>query len=284
MTIRFVEDSDEQRRFGVTFRVFDDGVGFRYVFDDESMGETVRIADELTEFNFASDGTAWWIPAGEWNRYEYLYEETDISAVGTVLTPATFRLEDGTHVAIHEAALVDFAGMWVKRVTGTNFRATLTPTGTSAARAVRDTPFATPWRTLRIADDAGGLAMSDIDLNLNEPNKIADIQDCFTPHKYVGIWWSLHLNEESWGQVTEGLTDFEDRPHGATTENTKRYIDFAAENGFAGVLVEGWNIGWDGNWFFNGSLFDFTEAYPDYDFEEVARYAAQKGGRHRRSS
>ncbi|WP_260483441.1 glycoside hydrolase family 97 protein [Sphingomicrobium flavum] len=268
MTVRFEEDSDARRRFAVTFRIFDDGVGFRYVFDDASMGETVRIAEELTEFNLAEDGTAWWIPAGEWNRYEYLYEETPISGVSMVHTPFTARMAGGTHVAIHEAALVDFAGMWLKRTTGTKFRATLAPTGSGGARAVRDAPFATPWRTIRISDTAAGLAMSDIELNLNEPNKLADIGDWFTPHKYVGVWWSLHLDEESWGSGEK---------HGATTPNVKRYIDFAAEHGFAGVLVEGWNLGWDGNWFFNGSLFSFTEAYPAYDFEELARYAAEKG-------
>ncbi|MCM8556213.1 glycoside hydrolase family 97 protein [Sphingomicrobium sediminis] len=279
LTVRFTEESDDARKFAVTFRVFDDGVGFRYEFDDTSLGETLRVADELTEFNFAEDGTAWWIPAGEWNRYEYLYQETPISAVSFVHTPFTVRMENGTHVAIHEAQLVDYAGMWVKRTTGTNFRATLAPTGSTAARAVRDLPFATPWRTLRISRDAGGLYESDIDLNLNDPNRIADIGDWFTPHKYVGIWWSLHLNEESWGANLGSASDgsFTTAPHGATTENTKRYIDFAAENGFDGVLVEGWNIGWDGNWFFNGSLFSFTEAYDDYDFEEIARYAAEKG-------
>ena len=141
LTVRFEEESDEKRRFGVTFRVFDDAVAFRYVFDDRSMGETLRVADELTEFNLAQDGTAWWIPGGEWNRYEYLYEETPIDAVSMAHTPITFRMDDGTHVAIHEAALVDFAGMWIKRTTGTNFRATLAPTGSGAARAERDLSF-----------------------------------------------------------------------------------------------------------------------------------------------
>lgn len=278
LTVRFEEDSDEKRRFGVTFRVFDDGVGFRYLFDDTSVGETLRVADELTEFNLAQDGTAWWIPGGEWNRYEYLYEKTPISGVSMAHTPLTFRMENGTHVAIHEAALVDFAGIWVKRTTGTNFRVTLTPTGSTAARAVRDIPFATPWRTIRVSDDAAGLAMSDIELNLNEPNKLGDVS-WFKPHKYVGVWWSLHLDEESWGLNSGSGSDasFTAKKHGATTENVKRYIDFAAEHGFEGVLVEGWNIGWDGNWFFNGKLFSFTESYPDYDFAELARYAAEKG-------
>lgn len=267
LTVRFEEDSETHRRFGVTFRVFDDAVAFRYVFDDKSMGETLRVADELTEFNLAQNGIAWWIPGGEWNRYEYLYEETPIDGVSLAHTPLTFRLENGTHVAIHEAALVDFAGMWVKRTTGTHFRATLAPTGSSAARATREVPFATPWRTIRVSDDAAGLAESLVELNLNEPNKLGDVS-WFKPHKYVGVWWSLHVDEESWGAGPK---------HGANTANVKRYIDFAAENGFEGVLVEGWNIGWDGNWFFNGSEFSFTEAYPDYDFAELARYAAEKG-------
>ena len=267
LMVRFEEATDEKRQFSVVFRVFDDGVGFRYLFDSRSVGDELKIADELTEFNVAQEGSAWWIPGGEWNRYEYLYEETPIGAVSLAHTPLTFRLQSGTHLAIHEAALVDFAGMWVKRTTGTNFRATLAPTGASPARAVRAVPFATPWRTLRISKDAAGLAMSDIELNLNEPNKLGDVS-WFKPHKYVGIWWSLHLDEESWGSGPK---------HGATTENTKRYIDFAAEHGFEGVLVEGWNIGWDGNWYFNGSLFSFTQSYPDYDFAELARYARQKG-------
>ena len=268
LTATFVEESEAARSFAVTFKVFDDGVAFRYHFSDPSLGETIRIADELTEFNFASDGTAWWIPAGEWNRYEYLYETTPISGASMVHTPFTVRLEGGTHIALHEAALVDFAGMWVKRTTGTNFRATLAPTGSTAARVERPNGFSTPWRTLLISDDAAGLANSDMILNLNEPSKLADISDWFTPHKYVGVWWSLHLDEESWGSGPK---------HGANTANVKRYIDFAAEHGFDGVLVEGWNIGWDGNWFFNGAEFSFTETYPDYDFEELARYAAEKG-------
>ncbi|MXO49248.1 glycoside hydrolase family 97 protein [Erythrobacter vulgaris] len=267
LTVRFEEGSEERRRFGVTFRVFDDAVAFRYVFDDGSMGKTLRVAEELTEFNLAQNGTAWWIPGGEWNRYEYLYEETQIDAVSLAHTPLTFRLDSGTHVAIHEAALLDFAGMWVKRTTGTNFRATLAPTGSGAARAVRDLPFMTPWRTIRVAEDASGLAESLVELNLNEPNKLGDVS-WFKPHKYVGVWWSLHLNEESWGSGPK---------HGATTENVKRYIDFAAEHGFGGVLVEGWNIGWDGDWFFNGAEFSFTESYSDYDFAELASYAAEKG-------
>ena len=133
----------------------------------------------------------------------------------------------------------------------------------------RTAPFHTPWRTLQITDSAGGLVESSLILNLNEPNKLGDVS-WFKPHKYVGVWWSLHLDTESWGTGAR---------HGATTANTRRYIDFAAEHGFRGVLVEGWNAGWDGDWFANGWGFDFARATPDYDIEALAAYAKSRGVR-----
>jgi alpha-glucosidase len=131
----------------------------------------------------------------------------------------------------------------------------------------RTAPFTTPWRTLQIADSAGGLYMSNLILNLNEPNKLGDVS-WFKPAKYVGIWWEMHLGISTWASGPK---------HGATTANAKRYIDFAAKNGFRGVLVEGWNEGWDGDWFANGETFSFTRAYPDFDIEAVAAYAKRKG-------
>ncbi len=144
-------------------------------------------------------------------------------------------------------------------------RASLTPG--SPANVVRRVPFATPWRTIQIADHAGGLVESNLILNLNEPNKLGDVS-WFKPSKYVGVWWSLHLDQESWATGPK---------HGATTANTKRYIDFAAKYGFRGVLVEGWNPGWDGDWFANGWDFDFRKPVPDYDLEGLAAYAKSKG-------
>jgi alpha-glucosidase len=132
---------------------------------------------------------------------------------------------------------------------------------------VRPTPFATPWRTIQVADRAGGLVESNLILNLNEPNKLGDVS-WFKPSKYVGVWWSLHLDEQTWGTGPK---------HGATTQNTERYIDFAAKYGFRGVLVEGWNVGWDGDWFANGWNFDFSKPTPDYDLEGLAAYAKAKG-------
>ncbi len=256
------------RELIVVFRVFDDGVGFRYEFPEQAALRAVNITDELTEFALVDAATAWWIPAGEWNRYEYLYNTTRADAVGQAHTPATFRLGSGLHVAVHEAALVDYSAMWLRRVEGTRFKAMLSPAA-QGARVKRTAPFVTPWRTLQIAERAPGLYMSDLILNLNEPNVLGDVS-WVKPHKYVGIWWSLHLDTETWGSGPK---------HGATTANARRYIDFAAANGFGSVLIEGWNRGWDADWFANGDSFSFTEPYPDFDLPAVAAYARSKGVR-----
>ncbi|MCW4453857.1 glycoside hydrolase family 97 protein [Flavobacterium sp. MXW15] len=259
-------EKGRDRRFDVVFRVYDDGVGFRYEFPEQKAMDEARIRAELTEFALARPATAWWIPAFEWNREEYLYQRTPLSQVGTAQTPITLRTDGGLHVSIHEAALVDYAGMNLAKGDGDVLRAALTP-GSGEAAVVRKLPFATPWRTLQIGERAGDLVESSLVLNLNEPNAIGDVS-WFTPAKYVGVWWSLHLETETWGSGPK---------HGATTANTRRYIDFAADNGFRGVLVEGWNPGWDGDWFANGWGFDFTRPTPDFDLEGLAKYAAGKG-------
>jgi alpha-glucosidase len=261
----FVEKDHDRRRFDMVFRVFDDGVGFRYDIPAQPKLVEAQIVQELTEFAIARPATAWWIPAFEWNREEYLYHRTPLSAVAVAQTPITLRTDDGVHVSIHEAALVDYAGMNLMRGDTGALRAALTPG--NPAPVVRTTPFATPWRTIQIADRAGGLVESNLILNLNEPNKLGDTS-WFKPHKYVGVWWSLHLDKETWATGPR---------HGATTANTRRYIDFAAEHGFRGVLVEGWNVGWDGDWFANGWGFDFRKPTPDYDLQGLAAYAKSKG-------
>ena len=262
-----MRDKDD-RALVVVFKVFDDGVGFRYEFPDQPKLRQVNIEEELTEFDIAEPATAWWIPGGEWNRYEYLYNRTPLAELSQAHTPVTLKLAGGTHVAIHEAALVDYAGMWLRRVGGQRLKAVLSPS--SAGPPVsRTAPFTTPWRTLQIADDAAGLYRSKLVLNLNEPNKLGDVS-WVTPYKYVGIWWEMHLGTKTWASGPK---------HGATTAETKRYIDFAAANGFRGVLVEGWNKGWDGDWFARGDEFSFTEPYPDFDIEALAAYAKKKGVR-----
>jgi alpha-glucosidase len=267
LRVRLRETRSPFRALDVLFRLYDDGLGFRYEFPDQPALTQVNIADELTEFAVAEPATAWWIPAGEWNRYEYLYERTAASEVGQAHTPMTLRTDSGVHVALHEAALVDYSGMWLRRVTGQRFKATLAPAA-EGPRVRRTAPFATPWRTIQVADRAGGLYESNLVLNLNEPNALGDIS-WFVPAKYVGVWWSLQLGTETWGS---GPT------HGATTANVKRYIDFAAANGFRGVLVEGWNTGWDREWYFaDRTGFSFTKAHPDFDLEAVSAYARERG-------
>ncbi|WP_100259427.1 glycoside hydrolase family 97 protein [Qipengyuania seohaensis] len=268
LALTFRQRDEDAREITVRMRVFDDGLGFRVEFPETERQPVYRIAEELTEFNIAADGTAWSIPAGDWNRYEYLYSKTPVSALSTVHTPVTMVLDNGLHLSFHEAALIDYSGMWLRRIDDTRFRAQLAPSP-RGPKVIREGAFTTPWRTIQIAGGPKGLFESNIILNLNEPNKLGDVS-WFTPHKYIGIWWEMHLDDSSWASGEK---------HGATTANAKRHIDFAAENGFRGVLIEGWNLGWDGTWFGNGREFDFTTAYPDFDIVEVARYAREKGVR-----
>jgi len=268
LRVRFQESSGLMRQMDVVFRLYDDGVGFRYEFPDQPNLKQANIADELTEFAFAQDGTAWWKPAFLWNREEYLYNKTPLSAVGTADTPVTIKLADGTHVALHEAALVDYSGMAVSRGEGTTLRATLTP-GAGKPKVTKTGAWFTPWRTLIIADNATGLYMSHLMLNLNEPNKLGDIS-WFKPGKFAGVWWNMIKGNWSWARGPK---------HGATNENVKKYIDFAAASGIHDVLVEGWNVGWDGDWFGNGNDMDFAQPTVDFDADMLAAYGKKKGVR-----
>lgn len=267
MTVRLREKKDLQREMDVTFRIFDDGIGFRYTLPAQPNMKRVNIADELTEFAFAEPGTAWWKPAYLWNREEYLYNKTSLDAVGTAQTVMTVKLASGTHVAVHEAALIDYAAMNLRREQGNVFIASLTP-GSAAPKVSRDAGFSTPWRTLAIADDAAGLyAASRMTLNLNEPNKLGDVS-WIKPGKFVGVWWNMITGKWTWSRGPK---------HGATTAHVKEYIDFAAANGIPGVLVEGWNVGWDGDWFGNGKDMNFDQPTEDFDAAELQRYAKAKG-------
>jgi alpha-glucosidase len=263
-----VSQKKNGRKMSLVFRVFDDGVGFRYEFAHQRASETTRIADELTEFNVAPAATAWWQQAGEIWALEYPIQKTPLREVGMANTPLTVRTADGTHIAFHEAALVDYASMWLRRVEGQKLRAHLAPSALGAP-VTRTGNFHTPWRSMQIADTAAGLYMSDLVLNLNEPNVLGDVS-WVKPSKFVGVWWEMHLNRSSWGSGAR---------HGATTANTRRYIDFAAKHGLRGVLVEGWNLGWDGDWPGSGADFSFTKPYPDFDLEGLAGYAKEQGVR-----
>ena len=268
LQVHLKESKGLGRVFTVTFRIYDDGVGFRYEFSDQPNMHHANIAEELTEFAFAQDGTAWWKPAFLWNREEYLYNKTALSSLGTADTPVSIKLADGTHVALHEAALVDYSGMTVARTEGTTLRAQLTP-GAGTPKVVKHGAWTTPWRTLIIADDAPGLYMSHLMLNLNEPNKLGDMS-WFKPGKFVGVWWNMIKGEWTWARGPR---------HGATNEHVKQYIDFAAAQGIPSVLVEGWNVGWDGDWFGNGNDMDFAKPVEDFDAAMLAAYARKKGVR-----
>jgi alpha-glucosidase len=269
VALTFQERDKLKRTMRVRFRVFDNAVAFRYELPEQPNLPTANIVEELTQFRVLGQGRAWWAPAYESNREEYLYNDTPITGIGTAQTPLTIRREDGLHVSIHEAALVDYSGMNIAHVQDGLLKADLTPSS-SGPKVVRDTPFETPWRVILIAPDAPALYHANtVFLNLNEPNKLGDVS-WVRPRKYVGVWWGMHLDTQSWGTGPK---------HGATTAYTRKMIDFAAKHGFGGVLVEGWNVGWDGDWFATGDEFSFTKATPDFDIEGLAAYGLRKGVR-----
>ena len=255
------------RRLNLRFRVFDDGIGFRYEVPEQDSYSRVTLVEEITEFRVSRDVRAFSQPADGELRYEHLYSESPVGVLDRVSTPLTLRLDSGTHVAIHEAALVNYPAFSLEFDVESILRTYLRPSS-EGHRAVIDVPFVTPWRTVQIADTAVGLVNSSLILNLNEPS-VLDDTSWIEPGKYVGIWWQMHLGQKTWG---------EGERHGATTSEARRYIDFAAEHGFDGVLIEGWNRGWDGDWVKN-SQFSFTEPYPDFDIDAVAAYAAERGVR-----
>ena len=221
--------------------------------------------DELTEFNLANDGQAWWIPGYQPERYEYLFTKSPVNSLDTVHTPLTIESDKNLYLSIHEARLVDFPSMTLVQTEGNHLKTDLVPWA-DGDRVKTDGAFTSPWRTLQIAEKPGDLITSYLILNLNDENVLSDVS-WIQPHKYLGIWWGMHIGTMTWGSGPR---------HGATTENTKRYIDFAAANGLGGVLVEGWNTGWDGDWIQNRNAFSFTETYPDYDLPALAAYASEK--------
>ena len=271
LKLSVAETASPNRRFAVVFRLFNDGVGFRYeVPEQPNLGE-FAITEELTEFALANDARTWWIPSNRprLDRSEMLYSSSPVSVVDSVQTPVTMETRDGsTFIVIHEANLVDYARMNLRgsRMENRTLRAALAPYADGIKVRGR-TPFVTPWRTLQLADRAVDLVPSVLGLNLN-PASVLQNSSWIRPMKYVGIWWGMHIGTMTWSSGPK---------HGATTANTKRYIDFAAANGIGGVLVEGWNLGWDGDWIANRNAFSFTQPYPDYDLRGLAAYARQKG-------
>ena len=270
------------------FRLFNDGLGFRYEYKVTDI-DRIILTDELTSFNIKENGTSWSIPAS-FETYELLYRTLPINEVDNANTPFTFKTENGIYASIHEAALTDFPEMTLRicqtndkgqmakdfventkvqsstaLVQSSEFRTQLAPYPDGTKAIFENDNFITPWRTIQIADKAVGLINSSLILNLNEPCVLEGDLSWIRPMKYVGIWWSMHLGIESWC--------IDDR-HGATTENAKKYIDFASRNNIDAVLFEGWNEGWE-SWGARQD-FNFTKPYADFDIDEIMRYAKER--------
>jgi alpha-glucosidase len=251
-----------QRSLDLIFRVFNDGIGFRYGFPRQNNLDSLIISDEETEFNMTAMHNAWWIPVHSENSfYESLYRHTPLNKIDTANTPITIETKDGPYIAIHEANLTDYASMTLLRMDSTRFKCDLVP-WSNGDKVYGKTPFLTPWRTLIIAEKPGDLITSYLMLNLNEPCRISDIT-WIKPEKFIGIWWGMHQGIYTWNMGPK---------HGATTENTIRYIDFASENSIKGVLVEGWNRGWEHN-----EVQNYLKPSPDFDIDSLCLYAKSKG-------
>ncbi|ATV32718.1 alpha-glucosidase [Prevotella intermedia] len=294
------------RKIMVRFRVYDDGVGFRYEFPQQKELNYFVIKEEHTQFAMAGDHKAWWLP-GDYDTQEQETQESKLSEIRSrfrkavnwnnstvsvfsetgVQTSLQMKSNDGLYINLHEAACVNYPTMHLN-LDDKNmvFESWLTPDATGM-KGYMQTPCETPWRTIIISDDARDMLSSNLILNLNEPCKIEDTS-WIHPTKYIGVWWEMIVGKNSWNYTDEfpsvqlGKTDYSKaKPngrHGATTENVKKHIDFAAENGIDQVLVEGWNVGWE-DWYGHSKdyVFDFVTPYPDFDIDYLNKYAHEKG-------
>ncbi len=295
----FLIQEKSNLKVNLSFRVFNEGIAFRYEVPKQDNLYNLIISDEVSEFNFTGNHKIFWIP-GDFDSNEYAYEETKISEINTenvdmkngigmksisgkyvVQSPLMMKTADNLYLNIFEAAVVNYPVMHLDvDVQKFQFKSHLVPNAIGD-KVYLQTPFVSPWRTIMVSDDARDIVSSKMILNLNEPCKIEDTS-WIKPMKYVGIWWEMHVGKATWdyagwqnAQATGGLKPT--GKHGATTLNTKRYIDFAAKNGFDGVLVEGWNVGWE-DWFgaWKEDVFDFITPYVDFDLQEVNNYAKSK--------
>lgn len=293
------------RVLNIRFRLFDDGLGFRYEFPQQKNLNYFVIKEEHSQFAMTDDHTAYWIP-GDYDTQEYDYTTSKMSEIRShmeksrtenlsqtafsptgVQTALMLKTADGIYINLHEAALINYACMHLN-LDDKNmiFESWLTPDA-MGDKGYMQTPCTSPWRTIIVSDDAREVLASRITLNLNEPSKIEDTS-WIKPVKYVGVWWEMITGRSSWAYTNDlpsvqlGITDYtKTKPngtHGANTAHVKEYIDFAAQHGFDGVLVEGWNEGWE-DWFGNSKdyVFDFVTPYPDFDVKEIRNYAKSKG-------
>jgi len=261
LVINLKEKTVLQRELILVFRAYNDGVAFRYILPEQANLDQFSITSEETEFSLTNNHTAWWIPA-DYDSYEALYRKTLLSEITAVNTPVTLKSNNGQYLSIHEAALTNYAGMTLVKhpQEPLTLVSDLVP-WPDGIKVKGKTPFQTPWRTIQVAKSVAELIESDLIVNLNEPSVIEDTS-WIKPMKYIGIWWGMHMREYTWEAGPK---------HGATTENTKAYIDFAKQHGIGGVLVEGWNKGWE-TWHTGVSVQDFTQAYDDFDLAQVAEY------------
>lgn len=301
-TTYFLLQKETNRKLNIIFRVYDEGVAFRYDVPKQSNLNYFVVSDEKTHFNLLENHKAFWIP-GDYDSQEYAYNETNLSEIDNskldmnngigvksiaspfrVQSPLMLKSPSGVYVNIFEAAVVNYPVMHLDVDTKKfDLKSDLVPNAIGD-KAYLQAPCASPWRTIMISNDARDIVGSKMILNLNEPSKITDTS-WIKPMKYVGIWWEMHIGKATWdyagSQNAQNAADGQLIPsgkHGATTANTKRYIDFAAKHGFDGVLVEGWNAGWEdwfGNW--KENVFDFITPYPDFNLKEVNDYAKAKG-------
>jgi alpha-glucosidase len=264
LSISLQEKKGLKRQLNLVFKVYNDGIGFRYEIPKQIYIDSIHITNELTEFNFVKNHSTWFIPAN-FESYETLYKNAPLKEVASANTPITLETSTGNFISIHEANLTNYAGMTLKKseLDQFSFQANLVP-WPNGVKVKAKAPMKSPWRTIQITDDAKKLVASTLILNLNEPNKIENTS-WIKPMKYIGVWWGMHLGTHTW---TLG------NRHGANTKDTKKYIDFAAEHNISGVLVEGWNTGWE-NWG-KRDAFDFVTPYSDFNLEEIAKYATSK--------
>ncbi|MDA0987255.1 MAG: glycoside hydrolase family 97 protein [Bacteroidetes bacterium] len=297
------QKKEKDRNLILTFRLYDEGLGFRYEFPLQDNLKHFVVADELTEFNLTGDHKTWWTP-GDFDTNEYFYQTSPISKIHVgnlrrageiftsspignnfVQTPVQFKTSKNIYINIFEAALVNYPAMCLEINNKTfSTKSSLAPDAVGN-KAYLQTPAKTPWRVIFATTDAREIVASKLVLNLNEPSKIENTS-WIKATKYIGIWWGMHVGTMSWNysdvdNVSLKTTDWKslkpNSTHGATTKRTKEYIDFAAKHGFDAVLVEGWNVGWE-DWFgkWKENVFDFVTPYPDFDVEELQKYAKSK--------
>ncbi len=263
LTVRMADKASASRTMDIVFRLYDDGLGFRY-----EGNSSCTVMDELTEFALPAGTMSWSYNAYATENNEGRYRYLPVEQLDTVATPLTLRMADGTHIAIHEAALVDYAKMNLTPVRGSVLKADLVPWSTGEKVRAQG-GLQSSWRTIVVGDNAAQLMLSRLMLNLNDPSQIDDTS-WIEPGRYIGIWWAIHKGQYSWSRGPK---------HGATTQNIMRYMDFAARNGFSAVLAEGWNVGWDRDWTTYGTDFQFATPTEDCDIEAIAAYGKKLGVR-----